>query len=121
MTPTETGGLISREIVLEYLRWQLGMKTAKPYGAGYDIALQDVINAIRNHSVIPPEDAEPVRHGRWKGLDCTHYAGMDESGEPTYKPHREYRCSLCGRATVIHENFCPKCGAKMDKGDTRDG
>lgn len=42
----------------------------------------------------PEVDAEPVRHGRWRGLDCTHYAGTDEYGEPAYRPRKEYKCSL---------------------------
>lgn len=88
----------------------------------YQILSSDQDNCRANQIIdlfdlAPEVDAEPVRHGRWKGLDCTHYAGTDESGEPTYKPHREYRCSLCGRATIIRENYCPNCGAKMDEGE----
>ena len=109
--------LINREAMLELLRnWTLP-KTITPYGAGYNTGILDVIKAIQNSEIIPSVDAEPVQHGRWKGLDCTHYAGTDESGEPTYKPHREYRCSLCGRATIIRENYCPDCGARMDEGE----
>ena len=44
-------------------------------------------------------EAEPVRHGRWKG------AGMGD-----------YMCSRC--AEVVSGNryhYCPNCGARMDK------
>ena len=88
----------------------------------YKILSSDQNNCRANQIIdwfdlAPEVDAEPVRYGRWRGLDCTHYAGTDESGEPTYKPHREYRCSLCGRATIIRENYCPDCGARMDEGE----
>lgn len=50
----------------------------------------------------PTVDAEPTKHGRWKG------AGMGD-----------YMCSLC--ATVVSGNryhYCPNCGAKMDEVET---
>lgn len=48
---------------------------------------------------MPAVDAVEVVHGRWKG------AGMGD-----------YFCSLCSEVVSGNEhNFCPNCGAKMDK------
>lgn len=49
----------------------------------------------------PAVDAEPVRHAR-------------------YIPDMNYRtlgnCGLCGGDVTCIQNYCPKCGAKMDGG-----
>lgn len=53
----------------------------------------------------PVVDAEPVRHGRWIEVrDKFNYCiGM--------------KCSSCGRRVRnCGENYCPKCGVKMDGG-----
>lgn len=49
----------------------------------------------------PTIEAEPVRHGKWE--------------RPTKSKIARY-CSLCGTRHVSGSanNFCPKCGAKMD-------
>lgn len=58
--------------------------------------LECIINA-------PTVDAAPVRHGRWikfrKGID--------------------WQCSECNYSTDynIARNYCPNCGARMDKED----
>lgn len=56
---------------------------------------------------IPSADVEPVRHGQWM---------LDEFGG------RGLICSYCGNPATIdskHEyvktNYCPDCGAKMEK------
>ena len=61
-------------------------------------------------------DVEPVRHGRWEGYSHSRYCGIDEYGEPIYRDGIVYYCSnpKCRRKTVVKENFCPSCGAKMD-------
>lgn len=65
---------------------------------------------------IPTADVEPVRHGRWEGYIHSRYCGIDEHHEPIYRDVTVYYCSnpKCRRKTVIKENFCPNCGAKMD-------
>ena len=53
-------------------------------------------------------DVAPVRHGRW--------LGWGKSGTPTYENYGT--CSVCGEDAEIyteHRNYCPNCGAKMDK------
>lgn len=60
-----------------------------------------------------PEDAQPVRHGRW-------------ITEDEYYVDDTYICSLCGYEFIITDgdlesnelNYCPGCGAKMDGKDT---
>lgn len=49
----------------------------------------------------PTIDAVPVRHGRW--VDATR-------DDPCY-----YCCSECGKLMDFEENYCPNCGARMDK------
>lgn len=67
---------------------------------------------------LPAVDALPVKHGRWKGYNVPHWTKRyEENGDPEYKYHAEYVCSICRRRTIIKENYCPNCGAKMD-GDT---
>ena len=50
---------------------------------------------------MPAVDAEPVRHGWWIRQDNT---------------FTRYMCSECeSKNHAGHENYCPNCGAKMDK------
>jgi len=57
---------------------------------------------------------EEPKQGRWEGWTATHWTGKyDDLGDPEYKPHVVYHCSLCGRRTVIREAYCPTCGARM--------
>lgn len=48
-------------------------------------------------AVAPFTDAEPVRHGRWE--DCSN----------------GWMCSVCNRDSSRDTDYCPHCGAKMDK------
>ena len=61
----------------------------------------------------------PVRHGRWDAYTHSRYCGIDKYGEPIYRDGTVYYCSnpKCRRKTVVKENFCPSCGAKMDLED----
>lgn len=79
-------------------------------------AIRDII------SKIPAADVEPVQHGRWEGYSYSRYCGIDEYGEPIYRDGIVYYCSnpKCRRKTVVKENFCPSCGAKMDSEERRD-
>ena len=42
--------------------------------------------------------AEPVKHGEWEN-----------------RGNRWFTCSLCDWECAFHYNYCPQCGAKMDK------
>ena len=48
-------------------------------------------------------DVAPVRHGRWR-FDDFDGDGLD------------YQCSWCRGYQRKASNYCPNCGAKMDKG-----
>ena len=53
---------------------------------------------------VPTIEAVPVKHGKWESVEA--------------KPHMIYSCSSCGEkwgyGAVLHMNYCPNCGAKMD-------
>ena len=62
---------------------------------------------------IPAADVAEVVHGRWILLG---------KNEHDYETSVEEKCSLCGRYvyrydTELQDNYCPNCGAKMDKED----
>ena len=88
------GDLISRQAVID----ALGDAHFKNYG-----------NAIMVIQSLP--SAEPVRHGKWvEHVDdrwgASHYF-CSECGEKPLKEERTNRRCL--------SNFCPNCGARMDK------
>lgn len=55
-------------------------------------------------------DAEPVRHGHW----ITQYDDL-------FPMESTIECSICGEKewmmTIINQNYCPNCGARMDEED----
>lgn len=79
---------------------------------------------VSDFEAIPAADVEQVRRGRWEGYSHSRYCGIDADGEPVYRDGVVYYCSnpKCRRKTVIKENYCPNCGAKMClKEDAIDG
>lgn len=62
---------------------------------------------------IPAADVAPVVHGQWIGIDSSFWKPTHSSDIPVFR--KTYRCSECGRRTAIAENYCPNCGAKMEK------
>ena len=67
---------------------------------------------------IPAADVIPVVHGRWIGIDSSFWKPTHSSDIPVFR--KTYRCSECRRRTAIAENYCPNCGAKMDKEETNE-
>lgn len=59
----------------------------------------------------PTIEVEPVKHGKWVSAER--------------RPMTFYECSLCNDrwnyGAVIHMNYCPNCGAKMDLEEQDDG
>lgn len=54
---------------------------------------------------IPAADVTPVVHGR----------KIEDEGIGVF-----YLCSLCGECLPYGANYCPNCGAKMDKEETNE-
>ena len=63
------------------------------------IPLSDVRKSLQ---MTPTADVKEVRHGRWDEI-------RDAYGKLEGWIHRD-----CGRYSMAKENYCPKCGAKMD-------
>ncbi len=64
---------------------------------------------------IPTADVAPVRHGRWN--EVKGFTGVEAFG---YKEEcvEGFACSVCSKEVDVSEggfNYCPNCGAKMDK------
>lgn len=63
---------------------------------------------------LPP--VTPIsKTGKWKAFTHSAYHGNDEDGEPIWREVTVYHCNLCNRRTVIKENYCPNCGARMQE------
>ena len=68
------------------------------------LSKEDAMHCIDN---LPAADVAPVRHGRW-----------------TYGEDVDIQCSICGHDAYtegdyrqVKTNYCPNCGARMDKED----
>lgn len=66
----------------------------------YEDCLNDLISSIAD-GAIELADVAPVVHRRW-----------EEIRDP-YGKLEGWLCE-CGREVMIKDDFCPKCGAKMD-------
>ena len=63
--------------------------------------------ALNDIELLPAEDVEPVRHGRWI------YREFDDE----YGWRQEYECSECAKYSYFDTDYCPNCGCRMDGGD----
>ena len=87
---------IERETLLHKIRWAS--------------SAEEAVMSVRR---IPAADVAPVRHGEWIGVDTSYWRWYHDTARPVFS--KSFRCSECGRKTIIREKFCPSCGAKMDK------
>lgn len=66
------------------------------------------LNELEN---IPAADVAEVRHGRW----------VDKTNISRSAVEQRVDCSVCGQifwtTAVLSFNYCPNCGARMDKED----
>lgn len=63
----------------------------------------------------PAADVAPVRPGRWVPVMTSDYKGEPKQAcEEIYSEW--YKCSVCGKES-FNWNYCPNCGAEMQKGD----
>ena len=86
--------LISREAAIEAL-WKEPLC--------YD-PLNVMAEARDRIEALPIIEAEPIKHGRWKPVEDADL-------------WRGYVCSRCYKAVNQKENYCPRCGAKMDEAE----
>ena len=70
------------------------------YHFDHDAIPVDEIEDALKDGTLKVIDAESVRHGRWEYIGGYGY---------------QYRCSECIRCAKRKTNYCPNCGAKMDK------
>ncbi len=87
---------IERETLLHKIRWAS--------------SAEEAVMSVRR---IPAADVAPVRHGEWIGVDTSYWRWYHDTARTVFS--KSFRCSECGRKTIIREKFCPSCGAKMDK------
>lgn len=97
---------VGREEVIKILEhYDLSSGSTLGYHSG---AIECAISEI---GMLPAADVAEVRHGRWICIN---------------KRYGEYECSVChgmdsncsdyyGIHAVTEQEFCPSCGAKMDK------
>ncbi|MCM1009140.1 MAG: hypothetical protein NC485_14725 [Ruminococcus flavefaciens] len=66
-------------------------------------------------SIAPTIDAQPVKHGKW--IECD-YKKLEHGFIETF-PNKGVCCSNCRTAfrkrDLWIKNYCPNCGARMDK------
>lgn len=96
--------LIDADALLEYLMINMGWQDED----GREVDDSDKKRAIIKDLIdgVPTLDAVPVVHGRWVfGVDS-------ETGEQDLKA---WTCSECNEKYPWQPNYCPNCGAKMDR------
>ena len=87
-----------KRLIDAYALWAEFMDYAD---TGIEFDGEGVANAIAN---APTVDTVEVVHGRWI---------WTVTGEEDYEQY--YRCSKCNDHMYSEYNYCPNCGAKMDK------
>ena len=96
---TKGGEVMPRYIDADALKEEVSRIYYLHYAKTLDKTISDFFNAVdKRIKGAPTVDAEPVRHGLWKGN------GMGD-----------HCCSLCGEEVSGHYYaYCPYCGAKME-------
>lgn len=75
------------------------------------MTVAEAMNKWSDEGCPPTIDAEPVRHGEWIPVEM----------EMRFGTLKGVKCSLCGKEKVREgSNYCPNCGAKMNKGVQND-
>lgn len=94
---------ISREAVLKAFKL-----TAKNPNKDYQRGMQDTIDCLVPEVIadIPTADVQPVKRGKWEGVDYDTF----------------FKCSECGHMTDWQRyKYCPYCGARMIKDGEQNG
>lgn len=66
----------------------------------------DMLDSVEDY---PAADVAPVVHGKWKNNHCS-VCGMIPMGEEIWDA-----CEFCPPRFEFFMNYCPNCGALMDK------
>lgn len=98
----QSGDLISRQVVKEQMIMY-----------GFHAPDMTVTEFVED---LPSVNPQEPKIGHWKSYTHNAYHGIDDYGEPIWREVIVHHCNLCNRRTVIKENYCPNCGAKMIKG-----
>lgn len=99
---------VGREEVIKILEhYDLSSGSTLGYHSG---AIECAISAIE---MLPAADVSPVQLGEWIDVDTSYWRWYHDTARTVFS--KSFRCSECGRKTIIREKFCPSCGAKMDK------
>lgn len=102
---------IDADALIEYLKEMWGRWDEDDwYEAQAKDALKGDIEIVNKQ---PTLDVAPVVHGEFILINRRYIAS--DGWE-----YKEYKCSRCGRVTVEPDNYCPRCGAKMD-GERKEG
>ena len=67
--------------------------------------VDDMINAVEDY---PAADVVPVRHAIWRYKTMTVPGGRGQT-------YAKWSCTACKAKQKERSNYCPNCGAKMDK------
>ena len=84
----------------EYIEKAVALEALSKSGVTCNMRAHKIVASIQ------AADVAPVRHGRWETAPCNGVYDM--------------RCSACGFALGIRfysSDYCPNCGARMDKED----
>ena len=101
-TVTGMAKYIDREALVEWLKRIPLKDLSDGRGLCRVIFEDDFKRAIKKIPKGIIVDVAPVRHGRW--IDAREYCG-------------DYMCSNCETLYCTNKfNYCPNCGAKMDRG-----
>ena len=98
--------LISRQAAIKYLIANMNWYYEDGYESDEDykrVCITELINEVPSAQ----PTAEPVRQGKWRQTYLDHEA----FGE---RPSIFY-CSACCACSNVKTNYCPNCGARMDK------
>ena len=94
---------VEREVISEGIRkYYYKNPPNSSYEEGFDCGLDKAQRVILN---APAADVAEVRHGRWIEQEKYTFGVM-------------YDCSICDNRILDNGhswNYCPNCGAKMDK------
>ena len=103
--------LINKQKAIDEIRAfqaQVTCDFSKDWENGMDEGFDHAVGVIE---LMETEDAEPVRHGKWNGIE------MDSRGYTDIFECSECKCYVRTpfMMKVMEYDFCPSCGAKMDE------